>query len=319
MTEARQHHIVPQCYLKGFTHDRRTKSLLFAIEVKTGRSFTTPPQKVAKQRDFNRIEGLPAGELDNRLSRFETKLADALDRIAAARSLQVEDDWLHVLNLIGLLAVRNPRLRENMRRFQEDISRKIMSVALSTKEMWESQIRKAKKAGDIEESANVTYEQVKEFHKNGKYTIEVPTTRHIQTEFKIFNTVLDLLYRRKWMLCIAQPSSGGFITSDHPVCLIHSDGAPSTLHRPVGYGVAETTVIFPISSELLVVGTFEGTAGTREVTQTQAAYLNAVLCGHSGRHIFAPNDEFSVMFGPGTNLVRGCDLPAFLRARSSSA
>ena len=69
---------------------------------------------VAAQRDFNAIdiEGMNPDAFEKSISAFETELADALQRVVAVRSLANEEDRACQLNLVGLTALRNPRLRE---------------------------------------------------------------------------------------------------------------------------------------------------------------------------------------------------------------
>jgi hypothetical protein len=59
---ARQHHYVPQCYLKGFVKDRK-KPKLFVVDCKERRSFSTSPDNVAAERDFHRIDATPRTRL----------------------------------------------------------------------------------------------------------------------------------------------------------------------------------------------------------------------------------------------------------------
>lgn len=55
-TMSRNHHWVPQCYLKGFTKGRSKKSLLYVTDFQAGRQFPTVPRNVAAGREFNRGE-----------------------------------------------------------------------------------------------------------------------------------------------------------------------------------------------------------------------------------------------------------------------
>ena len=307
MNDARGHHFVPQCYLKGFTHNGSKNSQLYVIDLAGARDFNTTPAKVAKKRDFNRIEGLPPGELENRLSGFETKLADALENVGKARKIDDEDGWLHIVNLIGLLAIRNPRGRENVRQSFEQMCRIVLDLTLATPERWESARRQM--AMDKETtSPAVSYEKLKDFQDRGEYTVETSPGWHTAMEFKAFDKVLPYLVNRKWLICSAGAGTGGFICSDHPVCLMHSDGSPGSMRRPVGYGLADSTVIFPVNRELLAVGTFEGSGGTRELTQRQVAYFNAVIVGHADRQVYAADSRFFVMLERGISIGRASDL-----------
>jgi hypothetical protein len=294
MTEARGHHYVSQCYLKRFTHNGSKNSKLFVLDLATGKRFTSAPKNVAKQRDFNMIEGRPAGELENRLAGFETEVNKALDVIEQSRTMDDRDAWMHVMNLAAMFAVRNPRQRESMRRFQEQVAKLTMSMVLSSPETWESQMRQARASGHIEPDSKATDEEVREFFERDEYTVQVANASHIFNEFKVFEDVLRTLVARKWALCIAPADSGGFITSDHPICLMSSEGSPSELRRPVGHRLMETTVLFPITRNLAAMGTFENEDQVVPLSHEGVAAMNGFVMRHAERQVYAANDNFLV-------------------------
>lgn len=313
MGEARGHHYISQCYLKRFTRNGNKKSKLWVCNLANGNTFLTAPANVAKERDFNRIAGQPPGILDNRLSIFETQADKALNTIEQSRTLEDFDAWLHVLNLAALFAVRTPRMRESVREFHERVARMIMDVTLAKPERWEAQMRQAREAGHIPDASKVTYEQIKEFHERGEYTITVPTTRHIGYEFHVFEPVLKTLVDRKWTLYLAAPDSGGFITTDNPICLMNTNGAPATLMRPIGHGLTDTTVIFPITRQLLAMGEFEDGGSQYPVGRDFVATCNALVMAHADKYVFAADDRFVFSQGLDKPLARGSDLPGFIR------
>lgn len=313
---ARRHHFISQCYLKRFTRNGSKNSKLWAYDIPSGKTFETMPANVAHQRDFNRVDicGHLPDALESSLAKFESQADSALHKIADTQSLDDFDSWVTILNLVALFAVRNPRMREMMRDSQERLANIIMDVTLAKKERWELQLKRAIASGDIELDSGVSYEDVKEFHNRGEYTIEVPTMRHIRTEFHVYEPVLRTMVDRKWQLCIAAPDSGGYVTTDHPVCLIHSDGEPQSLVRPLGYGLKGTTVVFPVTRELLAIGTFEGDGGVQTLTRNQVAYFNTIVMNFADRQVYAPNGRF--YFAPnglGAPLVQGGDVGRHVR------
>lgn len=297
MSEPRLHHYISQCYLKAFTKDGTKTSQLFAINLTDGWTFSTTPRNVGAERDFNRVEGLPAGEIEQAFSSFEAEVASALVRIRLSQSIENDSDWNAVLNLMSLFAVRNPRFRETMRSFIDQVMRTAVSMVLATPERWEVQVRKMKAAGAMKDGPAVSYEQLKDFHDRGEYDISVSTASHIGRELDAQDTVLQANGQREWTLCIADPKSGGFITCDHPVCLIHSDGRPPGRMRPAGFGTLKTTVIFSLSPELLVLGTFEGAGGVARMTPLQVAFMNTYICGFAERQIYARDSSFELIHG----------------------
>ena len=101
MSEPRAHHFVSKCYLKGFSPDGSGESPLFVIDANSGRTFSTTPANVGHERDFNAIEGLAPSELEKQLSKVESDIAPALERVIANRSIENRDDWTLVLKPSG--------------------------------------------------------------------------------------------------------------------------------------------------------------------------------------------------------------------------
>ena len=219
--EARNHHWVPQCYLKGFAKSRSKKAKLYVIDAMARKAFRTTPRNVAAARDFNRIEvdELPPNAIENELSSFEGQVDKALERICVQREFSNADDRIFVFNFIALLAVRNPRRRESSRKFHEDVAKKLMNLTLATKERYESSLSSAVKNGFVSPGHDVTYAEACDFIERGEFKVNVPTTRHVALEMQSVDTVLPLLLGRKWVLLIAPNNSGGFVTTDHPVVL----------------------------------------------------------------------------------------------------
>src|SRR5579862_1728781 len=129
---AHGHHFISRCYLKGFAVPRR-KTGHFQVQVydrETRKVFTTAIENVGKERDFNTVhfEGVEPDALEAGLARFEGELAPALERTLAASTFTSDDDQAFVLNLVGLFALRNPRWRERMRKFREDVAVRTMDL-----------------------------------------------------------------------------------------------------------------------------------------------------------------------------------------------
>jgi hypothetical protein len=319
MPEARNHHFISQCYLKGFTEGGSKDSQLFAINLTDGSTFSTRPRNVGAKRDFNRVEGRPPGELDQALSSFECEVDLALDRIRRLRRIDSPADWNAVLNLIALFAVRHPRLREAERKFIEATLRMKLSASLSTPERWESLVRQMRAAGAFDEEPDVSYEQVKSFHEEAEYDIGIPNAWHINLEIDSHDTVLETMAARKWRLCLADAASGGLVTSDQPVCLMHSDGDMASFQKPVGYGTFGSTVVFPLGRELLAVGTFEDSGGATQLSPFQVAYMNGIICSFAWRQVYSSDANFKVVIAKQLEPITGAELSRELAERHKSS
>lgn len=305
---SRNHHWVPQCYLKGFARSRSKNALLYVTDFKAARCFTTIPRNVASARDFNRveIEGVAPDYVESGVAQFEKKLDGALERICRDRDIVDADDHNLVLNLIALLAVRNPGMRENVRRTQEQILKRVLDPTLATRERYEANFSDAHRAGALDAGDILPYEQMRDFVDRDQYTISVSTTHHVQRELELVDTVLPLLGQRKWLVVRALPDSGGFITSDHPVVLQWTK-VPSKTLSPPGFAVKDSEVLFPISHDLAMIGAFEGSNSLVDADERQVALMNAVILSHRHRQIYGKDDRFRYLSRDG-RLRRGADL-----------
>lgn len=148
---AKRHHFVPKCYLESFSvkNAKKKKSSLYAFDAVDRKVFRPAPDNVALQTDFNTIdlEGHEPDAFESAMASVESDIGPALVRIIAAKSLANQEDKTLLLNLIGLLHIRNPRLRERFRDFRERVAKAVLDVAMSSRERWESQVKKAKEAG----------------------------------------------------------------------------------------------------------------------------------------------------------------------------
>ncbi|EOF5506408.1 DUF4238 domain-containing protein, partial [Salmonella enterica] len=84
MNEARHHHYLSQCYLRGFTKNGGVKSKLTALDMKKKKAFETSTRNVGGVRDFNRldIEGFDPNILESSLAEFEGSVATELKKLS---------------------------------------------------------------------------------------------------------------------------------------------------------------------------------------------------------------------------------------------
>jgi hypothetical protein len=292
---ARRHHYLPRCYLKGFAKPRkRGKSHHVHVFDRDGKTFTANIINVATEKDFNRIEveGHPPDAFEQGIAKFEGELGPALVRILESRSLDKKDDRLLLMNLIGMLSIRNPQHRENIRDFHERTANIIMELATATKERWEGQLRQMEAAGYVREH-NVPYEEMRDAVMNKSFRIEVPTERHIALEMHTLDPVLKTLLERKWLILLAPKDSPGFVTCDHPVCLMLSDPKMRGGFHGPGHGLTGTEIIFPVGRRMAIVGAFELREETVTLNEDGVAGVNGALVAYANRQVYAADPRFT--------------------------
>ena len=135
---ARGHHYLPEFYLRGFTRSGSKDDRLVAIDLHERRRFDPRPKNVGKKRDFNRIDvdEHPPDALESQLSTVESDLAPALRRLRQDRRFPEKHDCTRVMNLICLLAIRNPKTRRHIERPISDVLRRVGQISVATEERW---------------------------------------------------------------------------------------------------------------------------------------------------------------------------------------
>lgn len=289
---ARRHHYVPQAYLAAFTSTGLKDGQFCVLDVQTGRAFRTSPLNVAAQRDFNRVDvdGHSPDAIESALAPFEGEAVAAIRRVNETQTFPTDSDWNLILNLLGLIAVRNPKLRGSFNHSREQVLRRIGDLLVSDTEIFDHHVKKARDAGeDIGDS--VSFDDVRRFVEEGKYRFEFHSEGNLRVEFNAFNKLLPLLGERIWSVLVAPPEGPEFICSDHPVTLVWKRGRSG----PVGFGLKETEVFFPLGRRVGLYGVYE-TPLKPVVTckPGHIATMNRRVAWNSERHVYSAQESFFV-------------------------
>jgi hypothetical protein len=292
--EARHHHYIPQCYLRGFLPDDDSGQLT-VLDLMRHKHFTTGPRNIGGVRDFNKIEieGLARDSIENSLSSFEGQVATELRQLEDAKNLNNETTYGVIMNLIALLAVRHPTVRNGITGFHADVSNRMMAIILSSKDRWEGTLEKMKADG-VDVGENTSYEKMKEFFERGEYDIVVPNETHIELEFKGIDAILPFLFKRSWTLVLANNDTGPFVTCDRPVSLTWQDPdkLPPMMRYSPGFGMAKTEIVFPVSKNMALIGAFEIEDEVIKPQKEFIASINRRIMAFAVSQVYAPNLSF---------------------------
>jgi hypothetical protein len=292
VTTARRHHYVPQGYLAAFTDSGEKDGQFHVLDVGTGRRFRTSPKNIAVARDFNRvdIDGLPIDALESALAGLDNLAVKAIRNVISRQIFPDAADANTILNLLGLIAVRNPLSRGSFNRAREHTLRVIGQLLISDRALYERHLRRAHEAGDVP-NVEMPYETMKEFIEKDEYEIDFHPEENSRTEFKVFDGLLPLLGQRSWSLLLAPHDGPEFISSDRPVSLIWRDARES----PIGFALRETEVFFPLGRHAAFYGVFERPLPeVARLDETQVAAMNTRTLRHADRYLLCAKDTFVV-------------------------
>jgi hypothetical protein len=288
---ARRHHYLPQSYLSGFTDTGKKDGRFFVLDVDSGFCFRTSPKNVAVELDFNRvdIEGKPPDVFEKSFSDLEESAAQMIRKVNCSKTFPNDEDFSWIINLLCLIAIRNPQMRKFLNRSFKHTVRIIDDLLISDEKLWTYHVKKAQEAGYIGE-INISFEEYKKFHEANEYQIDFAPEYNLRIELDNFGTILQILGQRTWSLLVAPTSGPDFICSDHPVTLNWKD-----LSRigPIGYGLKNTEVFFPLGPQIGLYGVFEEfLPPIVYVNPAQVAFMNTRVTNSAERQVFSTKSTF---------------------------
>lgn len=287
---ARRHHYLPQAYLAAFTSTGSKDNQFFVLDIHSGRPFRTIPKNVAVERDFNRIdiEGKSPDAIEQTLAPFEGQAVTAIRNVLESEEFPNDEDCNLILNILGLIAVRNPLLRNSFNHSLDQLVHCLGDLLVSDKKIWDQHVKKEREAGETI-NGDVSFEDMKRFVEERRYRIEVPTEGNLHVEFHAFDKLLPILGQRTWSVLVAPKDGPEFICSDHPVTLVWKNRRSG----PVGYALKETEVFFPLGRRIGFYGVFE--TPLRPVVKLEPGHvgtMNRRVAMNAERHVFSALQSF---------------------------
>ena len=287
---ARNHHYVPQFYLKGFSDPNLQNEQLHVIDKVDRRHFVTNPRNIASQRDFNRIN-LPdhsVDEIERQLSHIEGQVATVLRSIAGNATLPEEDiDMSYLIVFAAILGANNPQIRDRLIDRDRETSRQMMQSVVASRETYESRL------SDLGMEDQIGYEAAKAFAESEKYTIDIedPGGYYLARVFDgLDKSVLPIFYTMRWSLVIAEESETDLICSDFPAVLFSVVNTISPAPHetiPINNTTESLELTMPLNPRMALYATTFPTE-----YQMSPACINKRTIDASMRHIYCSNLNF---------------------------
>jgi hypothetical protein len=234
----RNHHYVPVFHLAGFTKKGTNESTLWVFDMKSGNQWEAKPKSVAFQKDLYRVY-LPDTEPDaveNVFAELETKTAPIIHKICETREVPTGDEYNWLMNYLALLEVRTPTRREIFSSFMEDIAKLMARMTFTSEERYKA-IREIMKSEGHEVPDNVSFEDLRKFADEGRYTVTFDNNTHVKNLLHALDTVLYPLGARNWTVVCSPNTLGDFICSDHPVSLHWIEHKDRGIYSSPGHGL----------------------------------------------------------------------------------
>jgi hypothetical protein len=240
--ESRGHHIVPACWLAGFTDTGEKHGTLWVTDLKRGKQWISNPTKSGRRRDFNRLSDEQNDPLlvEANLAKIEDIIAPVLKRLNDERRCPFKDELHGLLQFMAIQWARVPAFRPKILAIAEGVHRDILTELLKTPESWAEWLEE----NDLKNGPPDEYENWRELLRSG-FSLSVNNDWLLKKAFQSANTTAQCLQAKHWSCSISK--TGRFIGSDNPVML---DGtAPQ-----IGFKNADI-LTYPVSRHVLLYGT----------------------------------------------------------------
>ena len=297
---SRNHHYIPQFYLKEFLDASLPKKQLYAIDKTERRYFLTNLRNIGSQRDFNRVEGpgLPIDDAERRVFGLIDREAEkALKHIAGNATLS--EDMTMMRNLIyfvSVLAAHNPYIRDILLSAETEFHKQRMKSLVSSREVYESKVQRLGPSGP-----KVPYEVAKQFVEQERYTLKIncPHGYHLGRELEaIQEVVFPLFIRMQWSLIIAEEGTSNFVCSDRPVVLFDIINPPhqcpysNTPTKPI---VKDLELTMPLNLRMALHATFGDPAVIATASERDVAFINGRTIHAATKQIYCSHLDFKFL------------------------
>jgi hypothetical protein len=210
-------HFAPKFYFRRFADD---KNLLRVLDIKNAKVLKSRPYTSVCYADFYYAQetGVPdevSQEIETFLKQTEDMISPDYDRIAQDilnyKPISEEDQY-RLAWFMAALWMRNPMMRENINKMNEDMRKQIFKKYAHFPGFDETVGEIMKERGEAVNDEAV--QLAKELFQSGDYELKIDNTSHLNlmADMKGF---VNLILGKKWRIYISLEER--FITSDTPV------------------------------------------------------------------------------------------------------
>ena len=299
--QPRHHHYVPQFYLAGFTATGTINGTLYVLDREQQKSWPSTPRATAHARDYHAVD-LGSGQdpmfVEKTMGVCEGKWATVLKAVVEGRALPHDDSLGDLLAFLAFLAVRVPRIRNQVADFIDRVSKAELSATFGTlegREHFRAVI--AQYCQTLPESERIKIERIlrddpnlksmADYVNSDRYAVSYDQTWNVQTMVQMAITLLPVLGQRQWALWPVAQDAPSLICSDTPVSLTWTKEVAGP--HPAGFGLPNTLVTVPLG-RIALASTFEPLKGVI-LDQALVAEINSRTAMFANQ-LFSPENDF---------------------------
>jgi len=222
---ARNHHFIPEFLLGNFTPSGTKNDFLWVTDIQERKGYSTRPRNAGFQKDFYRVDvdDAPPDIIERILGWFEGCAAPAVRYVLENRTLPPRPELDHLMELVGLLAVRVPAARARVERMLDEVMKAMLRPYHTDPEMLRAVVERMRQEG-VDVPEEIDYDEVARFAQDeDAYTLGVDKEWLLGQMAEASMHAQRMLFGRNWSVLVAEGGAGQFICSDAPVCLTWTD------------------------------------------------------------------------------------------------
>ena len=312
-SKKKKHHYLPQFYVGSFSNEKKE---VYVFDKETGKTSkqgkkgtfhlkhfysvdfskhkARSPESIKKLQKILGIENVDTSHvkeypdmIEDLLGESESIAAKVINKLSLNEKIS-DLDKNELSTFIALMYARTPTFREFSIKIEKELYEASMAKIFSSKEKMVSIYDRMKKDGYTKE---FDADELLKFYKEKRYRIEIPQELIIQNMLMVVPMIDKIIYEKTWLILEAPPNSSGFVTSDNPVFLFHSQ--KNELSK-TGFETPDVEIVFPLSKKclLLMKSTPNGKAVLRKrIPQNEVTGLNNLIMANSGKYIISSNES----------------------------
>lgn len=275
MSEPIKQHYVPQTYLNYFTD--KLGDLHIYLNNKD-QFIKQTPRNAGYQKHFYTLD--INGEKDYSIEKMLAEHVDnryrpVIDKIENKETLTTTDKQ-NLATFIAFQYLRTPAQRRNYNDTIDDFYKQTTRIIFEMKKAY----------NQLDEYDNKEIEKLADILENEKYEIQVPKEHSLEFMLNFSDKMSSMLSKQNFII-IKASSKSEFITSDNPYCMVKENWSPEWS----GYGIANTTKIFPLTPRyLLVLKDLGDKVFYMQIDKEQVREMNFLIASWSDKFLYSSNE-----------------------------
>lgn len=280
---AEAHHYVPQFYLKGFTE----KKVLWVYEQGKPPRDSKPKYEAHRENYYTHNDrGTPDSTIEKMLSKVESVAAPIFVKLANRQFQMTRQQRDELFTFVALTFVRVPAYRSYIDRALSAMMKKHTLKRAQDREAFYADCKKVEAEsgrpfGD--------YEELRQWALKGEYDIDQKSAGYnMATAFQSSATIMDILIREYSYDLWYATDPLFFMTCDNPVFTFAPDGDGRRATAGVGFGWANTEVLFPLNKRACIILRRSGRERKFDARERRVEQINNFMMNTAQQYLYAP-------------------------------